>query len=100
MGRVAAEGADLAIVTSDNPRSEVPEAIIDEILPGLGGVRYERIVDRWAAIARALEIAAPQDAVLLAGKGHETHQVIGRKRRPFDEAEIVERILGGGRSTP
>ncbi len=94
MGRAAAEGADFTIVTSDNPRNEEPEAIIREILPGLEGAPHERIVDRRAAIARAIEIAEPGDAVLLAGKGHEVYQIVGDERRPFDEAAIVGEILG------
>jgi len=95
MGRVAVEGADLAIVTSDNPRTEPADAIIDEIMPGVGDAPHERIVDRRAAIARAIELAAPGDAVLLAGKGHETYQVVGQERRPFDEAVIVGDLLAG-----
>jgi UDP-N-acetylmuramoyl-L-alanyl-D-glutamate--2,6-diaminopimelate ligase len=97
MGRAAAEGADCAIVTSDNPRSEVPEAIIADILPGLGEAPHEVDADRRAAIARALEIAGPDDAVLLAGKGHEVVQVIGDERRPFDEVQIVADLLERGR---
>lgn len=97
MGRAAAEGADLAIVTSDNPRGESPEAIIDEIMPGIGSASHERILDRRAAIARAVEMAGTADAVLLAGKGHETYQVVGTERRPFDEAVIVNEILARAR---
>jgi UDP-N-acetylmuramoyl-L-alanyl-D-glutamate--2,6-diaminopimelate ligase len=94
MGQAAAEGADYLVVTSDNPRSEPPEAIIAEILPGVGSAPHEVDVDRRTAIARALELAGPDDAVLLAGKGHETHQIIGDERRPFDEALIVAELLG------
>ena len=93
MGRAVAEGADYAIVTSDNPRSEEPESIIDEIIPGLGSAPFERIADRREAIARALGMAGPDDIVLLAGKGHEIYQVIGDERRPFDEAVIVRELL-------
>ncbi len=95
MGRAAAEGADLVIVTSDNPRTEPPEAIIAEILPGLEGVAFEQDVNRRSAIARALELAEPGDAVLLAGKGHEDYQIIGTERRPFDEAVVVRELLAG-----
>ena len=95
MGRVAAELADVAIVTSDNPRSERPEAIIDEIEAGMAGVPHVRIVDRLEAIRRALADAAPDDTLLLAGKGHETYQIIGAERRPFDEREIVAKLLTG-----
>jgi UDP-N-acetylmuramoyl-L-alanyl-D-glutamate--2,6-diaminopimelate ligase len=92
MGGVAASRADVCIVTSDNPRSEDPEAIIDEIVAGIPGQGAERIEDRRAAIARALEIAGPDDVVLLAGKGHETYQIRGSERLPFDERVIVAEL--------
>ncbi len=95
MGRLAAELADLAIVTSDNPRTEDPDAIIDEVELGMGGVRHLRVTDRLAAIEAALREAKPDDTVLLAGKGHETYQVIGTEKQPFDEKEIVNRLVGG-----
>jgi len=100
MGRAAAEGADLVIVTSDNPRTEQPEAIIAEILPGLEGVEFEQDVNRRRAIARALELAEPGDAILLAGKGHEDYQIVGTERRSFDEAVVVRELLAesGGES--
>ena len=93
MGRAAAEGADYSVVTSDNPRTESPEAIIAEILPGLGSAPHTRVTDRRDAIEHALQMAEPGDAILIAGKGHETHQIIGDERRPFDEALIVEELL-------
>ena len=80
MGRIAAEGADVAIVTSDNPRTEDPGAIIDDIERGMGGVPHLRIEDRLAAIHAALEQARPGDTLLLAGKGHETYQILGTER--------------------
>ena len=92
MGNAAQAGADIAIVTSDNPRTEDPDAIIDEITAGMRE-GYVRITDRRAAIAAALEIAVPDDIILLAGKGHETYQVIGTEKRPFDEAAIVRELL-------
>jgi UDP-N-acetylmuramoyl-L-alanyl-D-glutamate--2,6-diaminopimelate ligase len=95
MGRLAAELADVAIVTSDNPRTEDPDAIIDEIEQGMGAVRHLRITDRLAAIEAALAEAKPEDTVLLAGKGHETYQVIGTEKQPFDEKTIVERLVRG-----
>jgi UDP-N-acetylmuramoyl-L-alanyl-D-glutamate--2,6-diaminopimelate ligase len=95
MGKVASELADLVVVTSDNPRTEDPERIIDDILAGMHGTVPLRIVDRRAAIARGLELAAPGDTLLLAGKGHETYQVLGTTRQPFDEGEIVRALLGG-----
>ena len=93
MGRIAARGADVAIVTSDNPRTEDPERILDEIEMGMDGVPHERIEDRRDAIARALDLAEPGDLVLLAGKGHETYQIRGTTRLPFDERQIVREIV-------
>jgi len=93
MGRVAAQGAHLPIVTSDNPRTEDPDAIIDEILEGMEGSDPHRITDRREAIAFALAEAKPGDVVVLAGKGHETYQVVGRQSRPFDERAIVRQLL-------
>ena len=93
MGRIAASLADVAIVTSDNPRTENPETIIADVEQGMGQAPHERHVDRRAAIAAALELAVAGDTVLLAGKGHETYQVIGTEKVPFDEREIV-RALG------
>jgi UDP-N-acetylmuramoyl-L-alanyl-D-glutamate--2,6-diaminopimelate ligase len=96
MGRIAAEGADLAIATSDNPRTEDPGAIIDDIEQGMGGVPHLRIVDRLAAIHAALEEARTGDTLLLAGKGHETYQVLGTEKVPFDERAIVRAATGAG----
>jgi UDP-N-acetylmuramoyl-L-alanyl-D-glutamate--2,6-diaminopimelate ligase len=93
MGRIAVDRADVAIATSDNPRTEDPERILDDIEAGMHGARHERIEDRRAAIARAIAIAAPHDVVLLAGKGHETYQVRGTTRLPFDERAIVREII-------
>ena len=98
MGSVAARGADLSIVTSDNPRTEDPELIVDEILDGMEGSVCERITDRREAIARALEHAESGDMVLLAGKGHERHQIVGTERRAFDERAVVRELLGSGRA--
>jgi UDP-N-acetylmuramoyl-L-alanyl-D-glutamate--2,6-diaminopimelate ligase len=94
MGRIGARGADFAIVTSDNPRTEDPEAIVRQIVDGLEPGGWEAVVDRREAIARALRLAGPGDAVLLAGKGHETYQEVDGERRPFDEATIVSELLG------
>jgi UDP-N-acetylmuramoyl-L-alanyl-D-glutamate--2,6-diaminopimelate ligase len=95
MGRIAAEGSDLPIATSDNPRTEDPGAIIDDIEQGMGGVPHRRIVDRLAAIHAALEEGKAGDTILLAGKGHETYQVLGTEKVPFDEREIVRAAVGG-----
>ncbi len=93
MGAAAEVGADRVIVTSDNPRTENPEAIIDEIERGMT-MAHERQSDRRRAIARAIEIAQPGDTILLAGKGHETYQVIGTEKHPFDERQVVGELLG------
>jgi UDP-N-acetylmuramoyl-L-alanyl-D-glutamate--2,6-diaminopimelate ligase len=92
MGEIAERGADSVIVTSDNPRTEDPDSIIDEIVSGMRGARYERVTDRHAAIERAIGMAGDRDIVLLAGKGHETYQVRGDVSYPFDEKEIVREI--------
>jgi len=89
MGAIAARAADLAVVTSDNPRREDPDRIIHDIEAGMAGTPHLRIVDRRAAVLRALAIARPDDVILLAGKGHETYQVVGEERVPMDEREIV-----------
>jgi UDP-N-acetylmuramoyl-L-alanyl-D-glutamate--2,6-diaminopimelate ligase len=94
MGRIAATLADLAIVTSDNPRTEDPDSIIAEVEQGMGTVAHQRYADRRQAIAAALDAAKSGDTVLLAGKGHETYQVIGVEKVAFDEREIVRGILG------
>ncbi|HEX7120627.1 MAG TPA: UDP-N-acetylmuramoyl-L-alanyl-D-glutamate--2,6-diaminopimelate ligase [Longimicrobiales bacterium] len=93
MGAVAERWADVPIVTSDNPRTEDPELIIDEIVAGMPQGRHLRVTDRRAAIARALELAEPEDLVLLAGKGHETYQIVGKEKRPFDERRIVGELV-------
>jgi UDP-N-acetylmuramoyl-L-alanyl-D-glutamate--2,6-diaminopimelate ligase len=93
MGAIAERLADLAIVTSDNPRTEDPDRIIDDIEAGMPARRHERIVDRRDAIERALALAEPNDVVLLAGKGHETYQVRGTTKHPFDEKAIVNEMM-------
>jgi UDP-N-acetylmuramoyl-L-alanyl-D-glutamate--2,6-diaminopimelate ligase len=95
MGQVAARLADLAILTSDNPRTESPEHILDEIEAGLGTVPHERVENRRAAIARALSLAGPDDVIVLAGKGHETYQIRGTTKYPFDEKLIVKELMSG-----
>ena len=96
MGRIAEAGADRVIVTSDNPRTEDPERILDDIEAGMIAGRHERIEDRRAAIAHAIAGAAPADVILLAGKGHETYQIRGTVKYPFDEREIVHEIIADG----
>ena len=92
MGGIAERLADLAIVTSDNPRTEDPEAILDEIEAGMRAKNHERIEDRREAIARALSVADASDVVLLAGKGHEAYQIRGTEKLPFDEKVIVSEL--------
>lgn len=91
MGAIAGSLADVAVVTSDNPRTEEPEAIIRDILPGLEGTAAQVVVepDRRAAIRRALSLAKPGDTVVLAGKGHETYQEVGTQVLHLDEREEV-----------
>jgi UDP-N-acetylmuramoyl-L-alanyl-D-glutamate--2,6-diaminopimelate ligase len=93
MGEVAQRLADVAIVTSDNPRSESPEAIIDDIVAGMRAGEFARIVNRGEAIAEALRSAHTGDVVLLAGKGHETYQIVGSQKLEFDERAIVARLM-------
>lgn len=96
MGAAVARYSDYAIVTSDNPRTEEPEAIIQDIEPGLAsaGGCYEVVLDRKEAIFKALDLAAPGDLVLIAGKGHEDYQIIGRKKYPFDDRKVVREYFG------
>jgi UDP-N-acetylmuramoyl-L-alanyl-D-glutamate--2,6-diaminopimelate ligase len=98
MGRIAVDHADKVIITSDNPRTEDPQAIIHEILAGLpaGAKNFEVIVDREAAIARGVALARPGDVLLIAGKGHEDYQIIadsresgGTRKIHFDDREVA-----------
>ena len=93
MGTAATEGADYAVITSDNPRSEDPLAIIEDIKPGLRGENYTVEPDRRKAIELILKQAEPGDVVLLAGKGAETYQEIGDERQTFDEIAEAARVL-------
>ena len=94
MGRIASRWSDIAIVTSDNPRDEDPASIIDAVVAGMlpGGETYVE-VNRHAAIRSALAKARPGDVVLIAGKGHETYQIIGATRDHFDDREEVEAFI-------
>jgi UDP-N-acetylmuramoyl-L-alanyl-D-glutamate--2,6-diaminopimelate ligase len=95
MGSVAEQWADRVIVTSDNPRTEEPESIMNDIRRGVsrpGEVRW--IVDREEAIRTAAEAAAPDDVVVIAGKGHESYQIIGTEKRAFDDREIARKYFG------
>lgn len=98
MGAAVAANADLAVVTSDNPRSEDPQAIIAEILKGMEGAGGAELVvepDRREAIRRAVAAARPGDVVVIAGKGHEDYQIVGRQRLWFDDAVVAQEILEG-----
>jgi UDP-N-acetylmuramoyl-L-alanyl-D-glutamate--2,6-diaminopimelate ligase len=95
MGRIASVSSDLSIVTSDNPRHEDPDAIIDAVVSGcVAGRSVERERDRRAAIARAVEVAREGDVVVVAGKGHESTQTVGDAVIPFDDRAVVKELLG------
>ncbi|HET7729682.1 MAG TPA: UDP-N-acetylmuramoyl-L-alanyl-D-glutamate--2,6-diaminopimelate ligase [Usitatibacter sp.] len=96
MGDAAARLADHVVVTSDNPRSEDPHAIIEQIMAGMLDGEAEAIEDRQVAIFSAVHHARPGDVVLLAGKGHETYQEIGGVRHPFSDREVAAAALAGG----
>ena len=94
MGRVAVRDADHVIITSDNPRSEDPSAIVRDIESGVGAAtNYETIVEREKAIARAIQLGKPGDIILVAGKGHENYQEVGKTVLPFDDREVARRHL-------
>lgn len=98
MGEVAARYSDFCVVTSDNPRSEDPEAIINDIIPGLDRVknsRYAIISDRREAINHAIHLARPEDLVIIAGKGHETYQLVKDKVLDFDDRKVAAEFLKG-----
>lgn len=96
MARVAEDEADVVVLTSDNPRSEPPEQILAEMVAGLQRPERVRVeVDRRQGLAAALALAAPQDTVLIAGKGHETTQTIGTQKLPFDDRLVAREILKG-----
>jgi UDP-N-acetylmuramoyl-L-alanyl-D-glutamate--2,6-diaminopimelate ligase len=98
MGKIAAQYSDFCIVTSDNPRSEDPEAIIDDIIPGLKAVEnshYAKIVDRREAIHQAICLAKKGDLVIIAGKGHETYQLIKDQVLDFDDRLVAAEFLRG-----
>ena len=98
MGAIAAKHSDFVIVTSDNPRTEVPGEIIKEILAGMkiSKSKYKVIEDRREAIRWALDNAQTDDVIILAGKGHETYQVLGKEKVHFDEREVVAEYLEKG----
>lgn len=97
MGKVAAKHSDLAIVTSDNPKDQNPIAIIEEIVESIKihDGEYAAVVDRKKAIKHAIEISRKDDIIFIAGKGHETTQIIGSEEIPFNESEIVAETIKG-----
>jgi len=93
MGEIVDQHADYAIITSDNPRKEDPNAIIVEIEKGFRSSRYEKMVDRTQAIDRAITLAQPRDIVLIAGKGHENYQEFADHTVPFDDIQVARRAI-------
>ncbi|HEX5274720.1 MAG TPA: UDP-N-acetylmuramoyl-L-alanyl-D-glutamate--2,6-diaminopimelate ligase [Candidatus Rubrimentiphilum sp.] len=100
MGAAVAKNADYAYVTSDNPRTEDPRAIIEDILPGIAGAPHEVEPDRRRAIAAAIRNAQPGDTILIAGKGHETYQIVGNDVLPFDDAAEARSALAERERVP
>lgn len=102
MGAIAAKLADVAIVTSDNPRTEIPDKIVEDILPGVlqhkqafdGLQGYIVVVDRREALKKSTELAKADDVIVVAGKGHEDYQIIGKEKFHFDDKEILAEFLG------
>lgn len=93
MGEIAQRLSDIAILTSDNPRTEDPHLIIEDVKKGMNGDNYLVEEDREHAIMKAIEIAQKNDIILIAGKGHETYQILGRKKIHFDDREIARREI-------
>jgi UDP-N-acetylmuramoyl-L-alanyl-D-glutamate--2,6-diaminopimelate ligase len=92
MAKAASENSDLTVVTSDNPRTEDPEAIIRDVVEGIVG-ESETIIDRREAVHRAVALAQDGDVVVIAGKGHEDYQIIGRTKHPMDDRELAREAL-------
>jgi UDP-N-acetylmuramoyl-L-alanyl-D-glutamate--2,6-diaminopimelate ligase len=93
MGEVVDQKADYAIITSDNPRKEEPDKIIADVEKGFRGTQFEKIIDRAAAITRAIELAQPRDIVLIAGKGHENYQEFADHTVPFEDIQVARRAI-------
>jgi UDP-N-acetylmuramoyl-L-alanyl-D-glutamate--2,6-diaminopimelate ligase len=93
MGGIASEMADFTVVTSDNPRTEDPRAIIDDIVPGLKGNNFKIVEDRKEAIHEIIRMARPEDIIVVAGKGHEDYQIIGQTKYHFSDREVIEECL-------
>jgi len=93
MAEAAEKYSDHVIVTSDNPRTEDPERIIDQVMKGFKLDRHERIADRFVAIRRAVQMSKPGDVILVAGKGHEDYQIIGTEKKHFDDRKVARQAL-------
>lgn len=94
MAKAASERSDITVVTSDNPRTEDPRAILDEVLTGIvPGRKSTAIIDRREAVVYAVRLAKPGDVVVIAGKGHENYQIIGREKVPMDDRELAREAL-------
>ena len=93
MGKIGTDLSDIAIVTSDNPRTEEPKSIIDDIVKGIDKDNYDIIENRKDAIKKAIEMAKSGDVVVIAGKGHEDYQILKTGKIHFDEREVVDEIL-------
>jgi UDP-N-acetylmuramoyl-L-alanyl-D-glutamate--2,6-diaminopimelate ligase len=105
MGRAAVQYSDVVVLTSDNPRTEDPAAILREVEVGVkealsdrSQVRYRMIADRRAAIEAAIHEAKAGDMVLIAGKGHEDYQILGTTKHPFDDRKVARETIGTLRS--
>lgn len=95
MGKAVADNSDVAILTSDNPRNEAPEAIMRDVKPGLAKSRHALFeVDRRAATQRGIQMLGPDDVLLIAGKGHENYQIIHEERHHYSDQEVVRELLG------
>jgi UDP-N-acetylmuramoyl-L-alanyl-D-glutamate--2,6-diaminopimelate ligase len=95
MGEVVCEYADVAVLTSDNPRTEDPLAIMADVLPGMRSCNeFYQEADRKKATALALNLLTPRSALLVAGKGHENYQIIGTKKTPYSDREVLRELLG------
>ncbi len=99
MGAVAARCADFSYLTSDNPRTEDPRSIVDDILPGIGDAGHAVELDRRVAIRAAIAAARRGDVVVVAGKGHENYQIIGERALPFEDLEVAREALAAQRET-
>lgn len=93
MGKIGVDYSDIAIITSDNPRSEEPEVIIEDVISGIDKDNFIKITNRHDAIEKAINIAEKDDVIVIAGKGHETYQILNTGTIHFDEREVIDEIL-------